>query len=90
MLAKKTVNNQVTLPKEILDLFPGTDSFDVQIENGRIILKPLQPYDLEQVQNKIAELGIMEEDIRDAIVWALAGQTPFAIETPAQFTAVFI
>ena len=75
MLAKKTVNNQVTLPKEIIDLFPGTDSFDVQIENGRIILKPIQPYDLEQVQNKIAELGITEEDIRDAIVWARGKKT---------------
>lgn len=75
MLAKKTVNNQVTLPKEIMDLFPGTDSFDVQIENGRIILKPIQPYDLEQVQNKIAELGITEEDIRDAIVWARGKKT---------------
>jgi hypothetical protein len=70
MLAKKTVNNQVTLPKEIMDLFPGTDSFDVQIENGRIILKPLQPQSLEQVQDKIAQLGVTEEDIRDAIAWA--------------------
>lgn len=70
MLAKKTVNNQVTLPQEIMDLFPGTDSFDVQIENGRIILKPLQPQSLEQVQDKIAQLGVTEEDIRDAIAWA--------------------
>ena len=50
MLAKKTVKNQLTLPKEIVDLFPDSDSFDVQVENGRIILKPIQPDRLEQLQ----------------------------------------
>ena len=70
MLARKTLQNQLTLPKEIVDLFPDTDSFDVQVENGRIILKPIQPDRLEQVQKKIARLGITEGDIRDAIAWA--------------------
>ena len=70
MLAKKTLKNQLTLPKEIVDLFPDTDSFDVQVENGRIILKPIQPDRLEQVQKKIAQLGITEGDIPDAIAWA--------------------
>ena len=70
MLAKKTVKNQLTLPKEIVDLFPDTEAFDVQIEKGRIILKPIQPDRLDQVQKKIAQLGITERDIRDAIAWA--------------------
>ena len=70
MLAKKTLKNQLTLPKEIVDLFADTDSFDVQVENGRIILRPIQPDRLEQVQKKIAQLGITERDIRDAIAWA--------------------
>jgi hypothetical protein len=70
MLAKKTLKNQLTLPKEIVDLFPDTDSFDVQVENGRIILKPIQPDRLEQVQKKITQLGITEGDVRDAIAWA--------------------
>ncbi len=70
MLARKTLKNQLTLPKEIVDLFPDTDSFDVQVENGKIILKPIQPDRLEQVQKKIAQLGITERDIRDAIAWA--------------------
>jgi hypothetical protein len=69
MLAKKTLKNQLTLPKEIVDLFPDTDSFDVQVENGRIILKPIQPDRLEQVQKKITQLGITEGDVRDAIAW---------------------
>ena len=70
MLAKKTLKNQLTLPKEIVDLFPDTEAFDVQIEKGRIILKPIQPDRLEQVQKKIAQLGITEGDIPDAIAWA--------------------
>ena len=70
MLAKKTVKNQLTLPKEIVDLFPDTDSFDVQVENGRIILKPIQPDRLEQVQKKITQLGVTEGDVLDAIAWA--------------------
>lgn len=70
MLAKKTLKNKLTLPKEIVDLFPDTDSFDVQVENGRIILKPIQPNRLEKVQRKITQLGITERDVRDAIAWA--------------------
>jgi hypothetical protein len=70
MLAKKTLKNQLTLPKEIVDLFPDTDSFDVQVENGRIILKPIQPDRLEQVQKKITQLGVTEGDVLDAIAWA--------------------
>ena len=70
MLEKKTLKNQLTLPKEIVDLFPDTDSFDVQVENGRIILKPIQPDRLEQVQKKITQLGVTEGDVLDAIAWA--------------------
>ena len=70
MLAKRTQQDQLTLPREIVDLFPDTDTFEVQVESGKIILKPIQPSRLEQVQNKITGLGITEEDIRDAIAWA--------------------
>ena len=70
MLAKKNAENQLLLPKEVADLFPETDCFDVQVENGRIVLKPIQPSRLEQVRGKIAALGITEEDIHDAIAWA--------------------
>jgi len=70
MLAKKNAENQLLLPKEVADLFLDTDYFDIEVENGRIILKPIQPSRLEQVRDKIAALGITEEDIRDAIAWA--------------------
>jgi hypothetical protein len=70
MLAKKTVKNQITLPKKIADLFPDTDYFEVQVKDGTIILKPVQPDRLAQLHDKLSNLGITEKDIRDAIVWA--------------------
>ena len=70
MLAKKTVKNQITLPKKIVDAFPGTDYFDVKIENGRIVLNPVQPEQAEQVRDKLATLGIAEQDIACAVNWA--------------------
>ncbi len=70
MLAKKTVKNQITLPKKIVDAFPGTDYFDVRIENGKIVLNPVQPGQVEQVRDKLATLGIAEQDIEYAVSWA--------------------
>ena len=70
MLAKKTVKNQITLPKKIVEAFPGTDYFDVKIENGKIVLNPVQPGQVEQVRDKLATLGIAEQDIEYAVSWA--------------------
>jgi bifunctional DNA-binding transcriptional regulator/antitoxin component of YhaV-PrlF toxin-antitoxin module len=69
LLAKKTVKNQLTLPKKIADKFPATEYFDVRIENGAIILRPVRPEGVEEVREKLARLGITEKDVRDAIAW---------------------
>jgi hypothetical protein len=69
LLAKKTVKNQLTLPKKIADRFPATEYFDVRIENGSIILRPVRPDGIEEVREKLARLGITERDVRDAIAW---------------------
>ena len=37
-VAKKTSKNQLTLPKAIVDRFPGVSYFDVREEDGRIVL----------------------------------------------------
>lgn len=36
MLAKKTSKNQITLPKEAVQQFPGIDYFEVSVENDKI------------------------------------------------------
>ena len=70
MLAKKTVKNQLTLPKKIVEKFPAIEYFDVRVENGSIVLRPVRPEGVEEVREKLARLGISEKDVRNAIVWA--------------------
>lgn len=70
MLAKKTVKNQLTLPKKIVEKFPATEYFDVRVENDSIVLRPVRPGGIEEVREKLVRLGIKESDIQDAIAWA--------------------
>ena len=70
MLAKKTSKNQITLPKKIVERFPGCDYFEVSAEGGAIVLRPVDVDALGKVQEKLAELGIREKDVRAAIEWA--------------------
>jgi hypothetical protein len=71
MLAKKTSKNQLTLPKEIADKFPGVDLFDAQVESNRIVLVPVRitpvTSTLEGIRDKMEKLGIGEGDISEAI-----------------------
>ena len=70
MLAKKTSKNQVTLPKAVIRHFADTEYFDVTEEDGRIVLTPVRPSGAEAVRKKLAELGIKEADIQEAVDWA--------------------
>jgi len=70
MLAKLTVKNQLTLPKAIVTRFRGVEYFDVSTDGSAITLKPLQRSRLDEVRDKLAQLGITEQDVTDAIAWA--------------------
>jgi hypothetical protein len=70
MLAKKTSKNQITLPKAIVSRFPGVDYFDVVEEDGRIVLVPLRESRADEVRQSLRDLGITEEDVKDAVQWA--------------------
>ncbi len=74
MLAKKTVKNQITLPKAIVDKIPDTDYFEVSLRGEEIVLKPVRIEEsgarLSRVRAKIKALGLTEKDIDDAIRWA--------------------
>ena len=76
MLAKKTSKNQLTLPKEVVEKFPGTDYFDVRVEGRVIELRPvrIEPEDggvgLARIREKIKRLGVTGEDVANAIRWA--------------------
>jgi len=69
-IAKKTTKNQITLPKKVVDQFPDIDYFDVRVGEGAIVLYPVDVHNADRVRDKLDELGINDEDIRDAIRWA--------------------
>jgi bifunctional DNA-binding transcriptional regulator/antitoxin component of YhaV-PrlF toxin-antitoxin module len=73
MLAKLTSKNQLTLPKRALDAL-GPDAvpsyFEIEVQDGRIILTPARTGSADAVRRKLAEIGITEEDVADAVAWA--------------------
>jgi hypothetical protein len=70
MLAKLTSKNQLTLPKQALEGLGPVSHFQVEVEGDRLILTPARIGGAEAVRRKIAELGITEADVKDAIAWA--------------------
>lgn len=45
-------------------------NFDVREEGGKIVLLPVRPNQVEEVRQRLAEMGLGEQDVKDAIVWA--------------------
>lgn len=74
MLAKLTSKNQLTLPKSVLDKVPDSTYFEVEAEGGRIVLTPVRISRIDAVREKLAQLGITENDIEDAVQWARSKQ----------------
>ena len=70
MLAKLTSKNQLTLPKAVTAAVEATDYFEVTTENGRIVLTPVRVNRAEGVRAKLADLGLSESDVAEAIAWA--------------------
>ena len=50
--------------------FPGVDYFDVTKEKGRIVLTPVNITQTDTIRTKLAELGVTETDVTEAIAWA--------------------
>ncbi|MDA3949005.1 MAG: AbrB/MazE/SpoVT family DNA-binding domain-containing protein [Spirochaeta sp.] len=73
MLAKLTVRNQLTIPKEIARQFPEVTYFDVTTDGGKVILTPLKTSRADEVRERLAEYGISASDIDDAVDWARSG-----------------
>ena len=67
MLARLTATKQWTLPDKLLASFPGVDCFSASEENRRIVLVPLPLSCADAVRQKLGELDIGEEDIKNAV-----------------------
>ena len=74
VLAKLTSKNQLTLPKAVTAAVEATEYFDVTAENGRIVLTPVRVNRADGVRAKLAELGLSETDVKDAVAWARSGE----------------
>ncbi|MBM3599436.1 MAG: AbrB/MazE/SpoVT family DNA-binding domain-containing protein [Alphaproteobacteria bacterium] len=70
MLAKLTSKNQLTLPKAATEAVGPTEYFDVETRDGRIILTPVRIQRGDAVRAKLAELGLSDSDVADAVAWA--------------------
>ena len=72
MIAKLTSKNQITIPKKIMEKFPGTKYFEIETRDNGVLLKPLKIYDasLDQIRTKIDKLGLKRSSISEAIKWA--------------------
>jgi hypothetical protein len=70
MLAKLTSKNQITLPKSVVSQIEQADYFEVEVQGGRIVLTPVRVQRADAVRRKLAELGIDEADVADAVTWA--------------------
>lgn len=74
MLAKKTIKNQITLPKAVATRFNGVEYFEVSTNGECIVLRPLQKSRASEVRARLEKLGIDEHDVAAAISWARKGK----------------
>ena len=74
VLAKLTSKNQLTLPKAVTAAVEATEYFDVTTENGRVVLTPVRVNRADGVRAKLAELGLSETDVKNAVAWARSGE----------------
>ena len=70
MLTRLTADGRIALPKALLASFPGVDCFNATVEQGRLVLRPVQLGRADGVRKKLEGLGITEADVKDAVAWA--------------------
>ncbi len=79
MLAKRTYKNQITIPKAVMDAFPGVEYFDVERQQQTIVLRPVDVKpagaELEKIRAKIRALGLTDHDLEEAVHWARRSAT---------------
>ena len=70
MLAKMTSKNQITIPQSVIKSFKGVQYFQVEADNGHIILNPIKLNSADAVRTKLASMHIKTLDIENAIAWS--------------------
>jgi hypothetical protein len=49
---------------------------DVQARNGQIVLTPVRIQRSDEVRSKLAQLGLSQDDVAEAIAWARTSAQP--------------
>jgi bifunctional DNA-binding transcriptional regulator/antitoxin component of YhaV-PrlF toxin-antitoxin module len=72
MLAKLTSKNQITIPKKIIAQLGEIRYFEVALQEGVIVLRPLKTYytDLDKIHSKVAKLKLTPDSVSEAVNWA--------------------
>ena len=69
MLAKLTSKTRLTLPKALLTSCPDARYFEVTKEQGGIVLTTARIGRADAVRAKLAEPGIEDSNVADAVQW---------------------
>ena len=70
MIAKMTSKNQLTLPKAVVESLGTPEYFDIETRGGQLILTPVQLQRTDALRERIREMGVTEQDVKDAVAWA--------------------
>lgn len=70
MIAKITAKNRLTLPKRVVEALGSPSHFEVEIDDGRLVLTPSRPRSASGVRRKLQTLDLLENDVIDAVAWA--------------------
>ena len=70
MRAKLSSENQIVLPDSVASSFEGVEYFEVAIEDRRIVLTPVRLTGADAVRSRLADLGLSESDVTEAVAWA--------------------
>ena len=69
MLAKITSKNQLTLPKAAMSAVGAAEYFEVEVRLGQIVLTPVRIQRGDALRAKLAELGLGDADVAQAVRW---------------------
>lgn len=82
MLAKLTSKNQLTLPKAATNAVGAAEYFEVEVRLGQIVLTPVRIQRGDAVRAKLAELGLGDSDVAQAVRWARGTTVEHVVAEP--------
>ena len=70
MRAKLKDGSLLILPQEIALALRGAEYVDLELKEGRLVLRLNRQTYIDDVHDKLEKMGITEQDVADAVAWA--------------------